>query len=82
MANRRLGTSAFPKLTRTFSFTGEEAYTMVDFLDKEGSRNKYGKSGLVIELLKLYKEAKKAYGEDALFKMRMNIELEKMKADK
>jgi len=79
MGNRRKGSSSdYPKKARTISFVGAEGYEIMDFFDAEGGSFEYGKSGLAIELLKLYKEAIKVYGkEDALFKMRLNIEKDK-----
>lgn len=79
MSNKRKGSSAdYPKKAKTISFVGVEGYDIMDFFDDEGKRFEYGKSGLVIELLKLYRESIKVYGrEDALFKMRLNIERDK-----
>ena len=79
MSSKRKGSSnAYPKKARTISFVGAEGYDIMDFFDSEGSAFEYGKSGLAIELLKIYREAIKVYGrQDALFKLRMNIEKDK-----
>lgn len=76
MSNRRKSSSNnYPKVARTISFCGADGYNILDFYDKVGSGFEYGKSGLVIELLKLYKQAVEIYGEeDALFKMRLDLE--------
>lgn len=81
MSNKRKSSSnEFPKKARTISFVGEEGYDIMDFFDKEGGSFEYGKSGLAIELLKIYREAIKVYGrEDAMFKIRFNIEKDKEK---
>ena len=81
MSNRRKSPSAeFPKKSRSISFVGEDGYDILDFFDSEGGKFEYGKSGLVIELLKLYREAARVYGkDDAIFKMRMGIEKDKNK---
>lgn len=76
MSSKRKGSSSsYPKKARTISFVGAEGYEIMDFFDLEGGNFEYGKSGLAIELFKLYREAIKVYGrENALFKMRLNIE--------
>lgn len=76
MSNRRKSSSnSYPKIARTISFCGVEGYNILDFYDTTGAKFEYGKSGLVIELLKLYKQAVEMYGEEnALFKMRLNLE--------
>lgn len=75
MSNKRKSSTATcPKIARTISFCGVEGYEILEFYDKVGSKFEYGKSGLVVELLKLYKQAVEIYGEkDALFKMRLNL---------
>lgn len=75
MSNKRKSSTATcPKIARTISFCGVEGYKILDFYDEVGSKFEYGKSGLVVELLKLYKQAVEIYGEkDALFKMRLNL---------
>lgn len=79
-AKRKSPSSDYPKKSRAFSFTGKEAYQMLDFLDEAGEQYEYGKSGLIIDLLKLYKEAKGKLGdEDTMFKLRMLMELNKNK---
>lgn len=75
---RRSPSKEYPKKSRTVCFVGAEGHKMLDFFDSEGSAFEYGKSGLAIELLKIYKEAIKAYGrQDALFRLRMYIEKDK-----
>lgn len=79
-SKRKSSSNAFPKKARTISFVGAEGYEVMDFFDEEGGRFVYGKSGLAIELIKLYREAINTYGrEDALFKMRLSIEKDKSK---
>ena len=79
MSNRRKSPSVeCPKKSRSVSFVGKEGYDILNFFDIEGSKFEYGKSGLVIELLKLYREALKVYGrDDALFRMRVSIDKDK-----
>lgn len=79
MSNKRKSPSnAYPKKSRTVCFVGAEGYDIMDFFDSEGESFEYGKSGLAIELFKIYREAIKVYGrQDALFKLRMNIEKDK-----
>lgn len=77
-SKRRSSSNEYPKKARTISFVGAEGYDIMEFFDVEGEKFEYGKSGLAIELLKLYREAIKVYGkEDALFKIRFNIEKDK-----
>lgn len=79
-SKRKSSSNAYPKKARTISFVGAEGYEVMDFFDEEGERFVYGKSGLAIELIKIYKEAVNTYGrEDALFKLRFNIEKDKKK---
>lgn len=79
MSNKRKSPSnAYPKKSRTVCFVGAEGYDILDFFDSEGSEFEYGKSGLAIELFKIYREAINVYGrKDALFKLRLNIEKDK-----
>lgn len=79
MSNRRKSPSSdFPKKSRSISFVGEEGYDILKFFDEEGSKFEYGKSGLVIELLKLYREALNIYPRgEAIFRIRMSMELDK-----
>lgn len=78
MGNRRKSPSIdFPKKSRSISFVGEDGYEILDFFDEFGGKFEYGKSGLVIELLKLYREALSIYGKHAILEMRMAIERDK-----
>ena len=76
MSNKRKGSiDGYPKKARTISFVGVDGYDIMDFFDEEGGKFEYGKSGLAIELFKIYRDAIEVYGRDkALFKMRLNIE--------
>lgn len=77
---RRTSSIVYPKKARTISFVGMEGHEVLGFFDAEGEIFDYGKSGLVIELVKLYREAIYTYGrEDALAKMRFHIEKDKKK---
>lgn len=70
----------FPRTSRAVCFSGEEGYELLRVYDEEGKKFKYGKSSLIMELLKLYKEALKIYGEeDTIFKIRLAIEKDKDK---
>lgn len=78
MSRRKSSTLEFPKKARSICFVGKEGYDILDFFDKYGEQYDYGKSGLVIELLKIYREAVEVYGaRNALFKLKMNIERDK-----
>lgn len=77
---RKSSSNVYPKKARTISFVGAEGYDIMDFFDTEGESFEYGKSGLAIELFKIYREAIRVYGrEEALFQMRFNIEKDKKK---
>lgn len=77
---KRDGLNLFPRKSRAISFVGKDGYDIMDFFDREGEKFEYGKSGLIIELLKIYKESIEVYGEEnAIFKMRFNIEKDRMK---
>ena len=77
---RKSSSSAYPKKARQISFVGVEGYEIMDFFDEEGERFIYGKSGLAIELFKIYREAINTYGrEEALLKIMLNIEKDKKK---
>ena len=74
-SKRKSYSNSYPKKARTISFVGVEGYDIMDFFDTEGGNFEYGKSGLAIELFKIYREAIEVYGrENALFKIRYNIE--------
>lgn len=70
---RKSPSAQYPKKSRSVSFVGKEGYEILEFFDDKGSEFEYGKSGLIIELLKIYEEALDAYGKDAIFRMRANI---------
>lgn len=78
MGRRKSASSEYPKVTRSICFVGEDGYKILNFYDEEGKKYEYGKSGLVIDLLKLYKEAIEVYGrESIILKLRMMIERDK-----
>lgn len=81
MSNRRKSPSNdFPKKSRSISFVGKDGYEILDFFDSVGEEFEYGKSGLIIELLKIYREAISVYGKnEAMFKLKMKVELDKEK---
>lgn len=78
-SKRRNSSNSCPKIARTISFCGVEGYDILNFYDEVGSKFEYGKSGLVVELLKIYRQAVETYGEkDALFNLRLSLELRKL----
>lgn len=81
MSRRKSSSVEYPKKSRCVSFVGKEGHEAVELFDKFGERYPYGKSGLVIDLIKIYQDAVELYGDsDAMFRLRMNIELEKRAA--
>lgn len=77
---RKSSNDNFPRVSRAVCFSGEEGYKLLEVYDEEGKKFKYGKSSLIMELLKLYKEALKVYGDkDTIFKMRTAIEKDREK---
>lgn len=78
MGRRKSTSSEYPKVTRSICFVGEDGYKILSFYDEEGKKYEYGKSGLVIDLLKLYKEAIEVYGKECIMlKLRMILERDK-----
>lgn len=68
MSLRTVETEGFKKKPVGLSFTGRDGYKALDILAKHKDYG-YSKSNLVVELLNIYGEARKKYGDLAMYKL-------------
>lgn len=68
---RKSPTKEKPKKPVGLSFAGEDGYNAYDVLER--NKSSISKSQLVIELLNIFDDVQKIYGEDALLELKMIV---------
>ena len=82
---RRNPNKSKPKKTISLSLSGDEGYEALEVLN--GTNHIFGKSGLVIDLTRYFKELKEFYGlnhmkdEEIITYLTLKLEMEKSKSN-